>query len=55
MMPEVSSVTQTILYKEVINGEDGIDSRKLIGPSALAGNQEELEEVVEWPVGKVTE
>lgn len=35
---------------EIVNGEDGIDSRELIGPSALVGNQEEPEEVVEWPV-----
>ncbi len=46
-----NSAVYTIDGKEIINGEDGIDSRKLVGPSALAGNQQEPEEVVEWPVG----
>jgi hypothetical protein len=50
VIPEGAGSTGTEQPKEVINGEDGIDSRELIGPSALAGNQEEQEEIVNWPL-----
>ncbi len=48
-----NSAVYVVGSKEVINGEDGIDSRQLVGPSALAGLEREQEEVVEWPVGGV--
>lgn len=35
---------------EVVNGEDGIDSRELVGPSVLSGLDKEIDEVVNWPL-----
>lgn len=50
-----NSAVYVIDGKDVVNGEDGIDSRELIGPSALANVEAETEEVVEWPIAKATE
>jgi hypothetical protein len=34
----------------VVNGEDGTDSRGLVGPSALVGVVKEAGDVIEWPL-----
>lgn len=33
----------------IVNGEDGVDSRELVGPSDLTGKP--VQEIVEWPIG----
>lgn len=39
----------------IVNGEDGIDSRELVGPSDVAkvSNAQSVEEVIEWPLKQV--
>lgn len=44
-----NSAVYVIDGKEVVNGEDGVDSKELVGPGFMAG--EPVEDVVEWPVG----